>query len=156
MTQIPYWEDNHLVLMKNATNYEALSLIALDIFKNMPSPICQVCGPISSGGEGSIEENLKIFKKTISRLVKEGHTIFDQTYFEKPMSIIRSTYDCSEEERNDILLNEFYKPVFESGFVKKTFFMHGWESSQGARWEHNLIIKLGIEKIYLPQDFFRD
>src|SRR3989344_9432065 len=51
------------------------------------------------------------------------------------------------------LLTEFYQPVFESGYIKTVHFIPGWEKSFGAKWEHEQCGRLGIERIYLPEDF---
>jgi hypothetical protein len=50
------------------------------------------------------------------------------------------------------ILETFYHTMFSSGRIRKVYFIHGWESSFGARWEHDLCEKLKIEKIYLSPE----
>jgi hypothetical protein len=47
------------------------------------------------------------------------------------------------------ILEEFYLPLYQSGRIKKFFFVSGWESSFGATWEHDRAKELGIEIHYL-------
>jgi hypothetical protein len=148
------WEKYHIELFKDAKDYSDLVYITLDALEKMPQPIVQVCGPISSGGRGSIEKNLKIFKKTIRKL-SEKHSVFDQTILEQPMRRIMKTYHCSHEENNRILLESFYGPILKSGLIQKTFFIDRWESSQGATWEHETSKKIGLERFYLPENFLK-
>lgn len=148
------FEEHHLYAIENAKTYKELSLIALEIIKKMPKPVAQVLGPISSGGKGSIEENSNELRKFILKLKKEGNTMFNNLPFEKSLLRIRAFGNhLSVEESNIVLLEEFYKPLFESGFIKKLFFVPNWESSHGARWEHEKAKELGIEIIYLDEDF---
>lgn len=42
-----------------------------------------------------------------------------------------------------------YLPIFESGHVSRLYFIHGWQSSRGANWEHQQAERLGIEVVYL-------
>ena len=49
------------------------------------------------------------------------------------------------------LLELFYRPLFESGLIGSMYFIKGWESSDGARWEHDLAVELGISIFYLDE-----
>ena len=42
----------------NAKDFKELSVIGINILKNLPNKTILVCGPISTGGLGSIEANL--------------------------------------------------------------------------------------------------
>ncbi len=48
-----------------------------------------------------------------------------------------------------MLLTDFYQPLFETGLIKILYFLPDWQSSVGARWEHDQALKLGIEIVYL-------
>jgi len=53
----------------------------------------QVCGPISTGGVGTLDGNILIFEQTIRRLKGKELYIFDQMPFERPMwKIIKTPY----------------------------------------------------------------
>lgn len=134
-------------MLDKASSHKDLFKIAEKILKCMPSPIGQVCGPISTGGAGSIEENLKRFEVAIARLQNTGLNIFDQMPFEKPMHRIISQKIDGKYDKS--ILDDFYLPIFESGMVKKLYFLPDWESSTGAKWEHEQAKRLGIEIEYL-------
>src|SRR3989344_544510 len=130
-----HWRLEHIIQLEDARNYADLGKIAIDVVKGMPQPIGQVCGPISTGGYNSIKENLEYFNKMIERLNGQGHIIFNQMPFEVPMQELRMASQMTREETNRMLLESFYLPLFESGLIKKLYFICGWESSQGSKWE---------------------
>jgi len=140
-----YWTSLDIDALKSAQNFKDLYKIAHIIFNRMPDGIGQVCGPIATGGLGSVETNLKKFDETIKKLQSEGKIIFDQIPFEWPMQDLKKTV----LEGRDSILNDFYLPIFESGKVKTLYFIKGWESSHGATWEHEQAQKIGIDIIYL-------
>jgi hypothetical protein len=136
--------------MKEAESYLDLSDIAIEILSGMPQPVSMVSGPISSGGRGSIKENLSELKRVVSDLKEKGDVIFDNLSFEEHISRIRSSQsNLSKEESNQILLEEFYGPIFDSGFIKRIFFLPDWESSQGASWEHGKAEELDMDIVHL-------
>jgi hypothetical protein len=143
----PHWTTDDLKRLETATTYGAMKDIAFDILRRIPPPVAQVCGPISTGGCGSIEENLKAFGEAIADLVAHGKNVFDQRPFEEPMQrakVIDPTHGYDLR-----LLDDFYLPLFESGLVHELYFLPGWESSRGARWEHEQAQRLGITIVYL-------
>lgn len=140
-----YWTDEDLNAVLEAQSFKDLYAIANRIFSRMEGNIGQVCGPIATGGAGSIEANLEIFNNAILNLQSEGKIIFDQMPFERPMQ------DLKKKVTNgaNTILEDFYLPIFESGKVKTLYFIKGWESSYGSNWEHNQAKRLGIEVVYL-------
>lgn len=140
-----YWKEEDIKDVGSAKNFKDLYVVAHRIFNHMPDSIGQVCGPIATGGLGSVEANLKKFDETIKKLQSEGKIIFDQIPFEWPMQDLKKTV----LEGRDSILNDFYLPIFESGKVKTLYFIKGWESSYGATWEHEQAQKIGIDIIYL-------
>lgn len=106
-----------------------------------------VCGPITTGGLGSVEANLKKFEETINSLVSAGVPLFSQLPYEDAMHRIMQTPYYKQEERH--LLDSFYLPIFESRLVGTHYFMSTWASSIGATWEHNQALRLGIHRVYL-------
>lgn len=146
------WEkvnQNHLDILEKAETFEEMEQIALEVLKSMKQPIGQVCGPITTGGHGSIEKNLEEIDNTIRKLNREQKNIFNQIPFEKPLQKIKEKIDLPPEEKNLKLLNGLYLPIFKSGLVKTLYFMPNWESSHGARWEHEKAKELGIDIVYL-------
>lgn len=143
-----FWTDENKAALITARSFIDLSSVALAILARMPKPVAQVCGPISTGGLGSIEKNLVAFDATIDHLMQQGISVFDQMPFED--HIFRIVENKWGTRQNNMLLEEFYRPIFESHHVSRLYFIHGWESSEGANWEHKLGQQLGMEISYLP------
>ncbi len=103
------------------------------------------------GGKGSIEANLEEFNNQIKKLQDKGLNVFDQMPFEEPMHrlLIEFLKTRSKNEYMDSILTEFYLPLFESGYIKELYFLPDWQSSNGAKWEHEQAKKLGIKIVYL-------
>ncbi len=136
------------LLLKKAKNYSDLVPVVMGILKRMPTPVAVVCGPISTGGSGSMEVNLKKFEETIATLVSKGINVFGQSFLiEKAIRRISAGGNRREDE--DLLLETFYRPVFESGLISRAYFMPDWQTSYGASWEHEQFLRLGIEIHYL-------
>lgn len=132
--------------VEKAVTFEELRAVAARILQRMPQPVGMVCGPITTGGTGSVQKNLTILRRAIQALEKEGQHIFDQTFFETPMFRIKETPYC----RGDLhLLETFYLPLFEAGLIKALHFLPAWSSSDGATWEHGAGFRLGLEIKYL-------
>jgi len=138
-------EDSRAI--ESAHTFEDLLEVALKIIDRLPQPLGMVCGPITTGGLGCSEKNLEVLEKTIENLRKQGLTIFSQLPFEMPMFRIKKT---TYYKGGSHLLETFYLPIFESGKVKRFYFIKGWESSGGATWENKQAKRIGIAIIYLP------
>ncbi|MDP3014937.1 MAG: DUF4406 domain-containing protein [bacterium] len=140
-------------IKKSKTFYE-LVIIGRGILYRMSDPISQVCGPISTGGNGSVEENLGTLAKAIKFLTEKEISVFNQLPFEKTFDKIMRNYKTSSYDTP--ILEEFYGPVFESGKIKNVYFLPGWRKSVGARWEYNYAKKLGIKTIFLPKNWIKN
>lgn len=148
-----YWDKKSLELIELAEDYSDLYAVVKEMLPKIRQPIGQVCGPITSGGKGSLEENLRIFEKTILRLSSKGISIFNQLPFETTLERIWKADKRDLKIRNLDLLEGFYLPIFESGFIKDLYFIYGWNSSFGTTWEHKEAKKIGLNIIYLPENF---
>ncbi len=142
---IKYWTEEDFKNLEQAKNFEDLYKIAHTVLDRMPMGIGQVCGPIATGGLGSVELNLKIFDETIRKLQSQGKIIFDQIPFEWPMQELKKTVTDGVNS----ILEDFYLPIFKSGKVKTLYFIKGWESSRGSNWEHEQAKSLGLDIVYL-------
>ncbi len=142
-----YWRPENWYALKRTNSFGGLCGIALTILQRMPQPVGEVCGPISTGGQGSLEANLQVFSDTIDQLVAQKKVIFDQIPFED--HIFRIVNTGWGKRQNNQLLKEFYLPIFESGFVRTLYFIPDWQSSKGATWEHTQGQRLGMEIVYL-------
>lgn len=141
-----YWFDDDIAVIEEAQSFKELLPVALAIISRMPKPVGQICGPISSGGKGSIEQNLAAINEVISTLTAQGKSIFDQVPFEGPMQRIKGLNNHSNNLR---LLEDFYLPLFTFGSIQILYFLPDWQSSHGARWEHEQALRLGISIVYL-------
>lgn len=143
--------DQDFKALIEAKSFKDLATIALTVLERMPKPILEVCGPISSGGLLSRERNLVMFEWAITRLVRAGFTVFNQMPFENPM--LYFVKENQVQGYNWNLLEDFYKPLFTSGFISHAVFIPNWETSKGANWEHTLCQELSIPITYLPAHF---
>lgn len=150
---LKYWKKEHLEYVKNAKSFPDLTEIALDILHSMPQPIGEVCGPISTGGNGSIKENVEIFKKIITKLVGLELNIFNQLLWGDTLKRFVQESSLSRQDANKMILKNLYLPIFKSGLVKNLYFMDNWNSSYGASWERERAKELSIKMIDLPYNF---
>lgn len=148
-----HYQEKHFSAIEDAKSYDDLKEIALEILKDMPQPIGEVCGPASTGGHGSLQKNLEIIEKTTHKLADQGEHIFNWLPFESRFQALKSSHGKDDHEKNQFLLDRFFLHIFNSGFVKKAFFINGWQSSHGASWERMQAERLGIEIVDLPADF---
>lgn len=146
-----YWTSVELETLERATSFVDLVPPAMAVLGRMPQPIGQVCGPISTGGRGTIMANLAVFDATVDCLIQKGIIIFDQMPFEE--HIFRIVENQWGSRQNNLLLNEFYLPIFESGRICCLYFIDGWQSSEGATWEHEQARRLNMHIVYLAPDF---
>lgn len=140
--------------IENAKTFYELVVIGHRILNRMQGLVAQVCGPISTGGNGSVEKNLKILAKAIEFLIQKRINIFNQLPFEGAFDRIMINYKTIGYDTP--ILEEFYGPIFESGKIKRVYFLPGWKKSVGAKWEYNYAKKLGIKTIIFPEDWFKE
>lgn len=143
-----YWNDEDINKLEEASSFKDIAVVALDVQKRMGDNLVHVCGPISTGGVGNRDENIFIFKKTIKKLISQGWNVYDQTPFEITIRRLRKKGVYPVD-----LLEDVYRPLFESGIIKESFFIYGWESSRGSCWEHDVLKSAGIKITYLPKNF---
>lgn len=143
-----YWTKENWENLEKVESVGDLYIIAQSVISRMPKPFVQVCGPIATGGLGSIEANLNTFNEKIKELQKQGLIVFDQMPFEEPMQKLKTKLSSNGEYLSDIL-TDFYYPIFESGQISAFYFISGWQTSFGAKCEHERAKELGIEIIYL-------
>ena len=137
-----YWTKKDALDAKRAKTFEELAEIALRIIDRMQQPVEMICGPLTSGGLGSFEKNLKVLKKYIRLGGKSGLNIFDQMPFEPHLH--RIWEESAAKDPNE-LLESFYGTIFKSGKIKQLNFIPGWKTSLGARWERKTARKLKIK-----------
>lgn len=149
-----YWTQEDRDALDLAGSYGDLFAIAERILHRIPRPRGQMCGPITTGGAGSVEANLKRFEIAFEHAMEQGIEIFDQLPFELSMQRIKAIVEPSSEYPVR-LLSEFYGPIFENKLVDTLFFLPDWQTSRGASWEHEQATRVGLEVVYLPENLFR-
>lgn len=149
----PYWTIHEIMVAQRAETIAELALVALRILSRMPQPIVQVCGPISTGGAGTMEQNVARFRQAIAVLQSRGLNVFDQMPFQE--SMIRISKKTRESGYCWEILDEFYGPIFRSGLIKRTYFLSGWRSSIGANWERRVVRKQGIPREQFLDKWFK-
>lgn len=138
-----YWKPTDYEQIEQATNYDDLLTVALDVIKRTPKSIYQVCGPISTGGRGSVELNLEEFDEAVEYFSKQAN-VFDQMPFEDPIQELKET------DKRD-LLEIFYRPIIGSGHIDTLLFLPDWRSSQGANKEWEMGEEYGLKRVELPE-----
>ena len=140
-----YWTKADECAMKTSTSFAELVPLAMRVLARMRArcaeTIGMVCGPITSGGKGSKEKNIRIFMRYIREQRSKGLHIFSQMAFEETFWRLQAE---SPACRGDALLTQFYRPLFESGLMTVFYFIPGWQSSIGATWERGEAVRLGI------------
>lgn len=151
---LPFWTKELYDELDRVRTYREMYEVARKVIAHMPAPRGQVCGPISTGGAGSVEANLARFNDAIAALTDQGYIIFSQVPFEVPMQKVKKLHEQELAGKYDVsLLNDFYLPLFESGEIHTLYFLTGWESSTGSRWEHEQAERLGITIAYLTDTY---
>ena len=149
-----YFTVNEAVILQRATTYAQLADIAVRQLQRLRQNSVRlpgiVCGPISSGGLGSISANIARFELVVNHFIAQNHgTFFSQIPFEESLWRIQAAMKAVDptvhpKGEGNPLLEGFYRPIFTSGLVGAAYFIKDWESSAGARWERALCLALGI------------
>lgn len=145
--QRSYWTEDDVRALGGCQTYAEVAPVALRVLARMPQPVGELCGPITTGGAGSIEENFKRFDSAIERLRAQGVEIFEVGKTQDTLMRIKKT--MPETGYDQALLDDFFLPLFESGFIKTVYMLPDWKSSTGATWEHEQAKRLGIDIVYL-------
>ena len=142
-----YWEKKDYKELGKVESMKEVYIVAERILKRMPKPVVQVCGPISSGGEGFANKNLEALKEAIRNLQRQGLNVFDQTPFD--MAVRRIKSKTPQTEYFESILVDFHLPLFELGIISTLYFMPNWQTSHGAKWEHEQGEKMKFEIKYI-------
>lgn len=150
----PYWQQDEIEAINKSEQLEEAVQISLKIMRRIPDPVSMVSGPLTTGGLGSFEKNLWLFDLVITKLSADGHYIFSQLPTENLMNKVWRKW--LEPRYCMPILEDYYQPIFESGLVRKVHFIPGWQKSFGARWEREECHRVGIETVFLPEQFTLD
>jgi hypothetical protein len=149
-----YWNESDHLELKGVSNFKQLGAFGLAIIGRTPGAMHMASGPISTGGVGSVEGNMHVLGYAIDHLAEKlGLPVFSQMPFEPKMAELAAIWAAESGKTLYCMpiLEDFYEGVFSSGKVVKVHFVHGWESSFGAGWEHEGCLRWKIERAYLPE-----
>lgn len=109
-----------------------------------------ICGPITTGGLG-VRGNLEVFHAAYAAASREAilslrteHPIYNQLLIEPELWGLRRAWRTEHpgEEGNPIM-GQFYIPFFEAVDFRQVYFIDGWKTSAGARWERDYFTREG-------------
>lgn len=136
-----FWTASEREAIKNIQSLEEAVKIACTVLDRMHQtgkPIVQICGPMTTGGAGSFRLNMRRFRKAITKAhEKSNYLVFDQMIFTQAFVHLFNRRGETKEYWID-LIDHFYGEIFRSGYFKGTLWLRDWESSTGARREHEI------------------
>ncbi len=136
-----------------ARTFTELAAIAVHELHQFPGSMHIVCGPITTGGLGSFEANFLRFNEVINDLLAKGYPVFSQIPYEDAIIRLRDEWVAADPRRAGTycmpILLEFYASLFDSNKIGHAWFIRGWESSHGARWERERLSTIGVKIIDL-------
>lgn len=138
-----------------AESIEALADIALDHLRKQR--MCGiVCGPITTGGTNHQIHNLEIFNAAVRGLIRGGENIFNQVEYEFGLRrLMNAWHDQGNQGYYMPILTVFYARLFASGLITRGWFIPGWRSSFGARFERERLADEGSLVLDLTLDEIR-
>jgi len=145
------WLEEDLESVKSAKTFADLFVVALRVLNRMEQPIIELCGPVSNGGRGSRNANIEYFEESTVRLIQSGKIIFNIVPFENKIEEIWLAEEAAG--KTPTLFEDFYFPIFESGFIAEGYFLPDWETSAGAKKEHDKLAELNIPLTHLSPDW---
>jgi hypothetical protein len=121
---------------------------AIERLNMLPQPVVRVSGPLTSGGYG-YHENLRRFLIAQERLKGQGLAVFD--YFEGN----DDEQQIAPLELPWLEVMEYYhRPIMATGLLKTCYMMPRWQESNGAKYEHQFALELGLEIRDIPEEWF--
>ncbi len=140
-----FWTGAEKKRLEQADTLSELADIALVILGRMAEEkrkIVQICGPMTTGGFGNLDDNMKLFQYAIDVASDRGLHVFNQLPFQDAMKRIVQWFP--NQPYCQAILDNFYRPIFGSGYVQRTLFLPNWKTSHGASWEYGLVTELGL------------
>src|SRR5271165_1731224 len=109
-----YWLESEKQALTRAKDLADILAIAQNVLWRMKGPVHFVCGPISTGGVGTIRGNVAIFERVIEMLHdEEGFEVFSQLPFEDCMIAYGNRWFIENPKETYCMpiLEEFYLPL---------------------------------------------
>jgi len=144
---------------KKADSLQAFAKLAMSELAELGGDVALVCGPISTGGLGDIEQNLGVFNASIASLRRSDPAVFDTLPFEAGIVDQRIAWEKNPANAgkpfSTALMAAFYGPLFRHPSVTHAYFIPGWEASFGATMQRGMLIALNRRIVDLPPDWSR-
>ena len=126
-------------------SFEELAGHAVTKLTELGRHVAVVCGPISTGGTEHQTYNFQIFNAAVHGIAAWGVATFDQTPYEFGLRKLGIAWEAAGNTGYCMpILEVFYARLFDSGLVATGWFIPGWQSSIGARWERRKFQSNGI------------
>lgn len=139
---VDYWREVAQDLGQiNSLNYAAAVIRhVLGKMKKDGRSIVQICGPMTTGGLGNMEDNVLRLKRAIVVAEERGILVFNQTHLQEAISRIaeETKLPVGSSGYYSEIIQPFYGVVFGSG-VREGWFLPGWEDSNGCVLERQML-----------------
>jgi len=115
-----------------------------------------VTGPITTGGFGNPTLNVVYFNEAIRLLTELQRPMFSQMPFEACLAELEEEWFRKHTLRpGEIhpILQQFYEPIFRRRLIRRAWFLPSWKTSQGATWEHQMLLEFDCDIRYLPENW---
>ncbi len=142
-------------IAKRAPNFADLTELALADVQPLNGKAEMVCGPITTGGYGNCVVNLLVFNHAIEVLQLAGRPMFSQMPYEAGLADLEHDWRLRHpgQEYCHPILDEFYARFLLPEYFKRLWFLPNWQTSTGAKWEHEHAVRYGIERRYILDDW---
>lgn len=134
--------DNDHASIACAQSFHELLTIGIDLAKRLTPPAIQLSGPMTTGGLGTLESNVEFMRTATQSLIDQGHAVFDILIFHNTIMRLLAMRDDPGYPYD--LMEIFFRGMFASGHIHAVYFLPGWESSVGSRWERECVTQLGL------------
>ncbi|KND51005.1 MAG: hypothetical protein AB202_01180 [Parcubacteria bacterium C7867-007] len=155
VVQHDHWTEEHLARLDVHETFADAVTHGIEMLTELRKfgLVNQICGPMTTGGLGTLEANMDLFAYAVKMARERSYVTFNQIPFQKV--IIRITDHHRGGPYNMGILTNFYGPLFQSGLVQQLLFLPGWESSTGACKEREFAQEYGIPVMEYPEPWLR-
>ncbi|OHA17459.1 MAG: hypothetical protein A3G52_02440 [Candidatus Taylorbacteria bacterium RIFCSPLOWO2_12_FULL_43_20] len=150
-----HWTEVETLALEKVVKFEEMvpvGVCVLERMRKIGGNIVMICGPMTTGGRGSLTANMEYFKKTQAFASFRGLFIFDQTPFEGTMQRLSEGHRHRKQYCVEIL-HIFYRQIFSRRLIDELMFLPDWASSTGASWERQEGTDLGLKISDYPREW---
>ncbi len=152
------WTPADLWLVREVRSFGELPAIAINVIRRLPGKRHALSGPISTGGFECSEKNLALFDACTRIALARGVSVFNLIPLQIAITplvkywrrVTGNTGYCQE------VLDEIYRPIFESGEIHGALMFPTYQTSTGALWERMQFTRLNIPIENYPDEWFAE